>query len=111
MILFRSLLCSSLAATLLAASPIASIQDKEAAKIAEEQALLGKQLARLRRTMETLLDNLRTEGRPRAAELLEQGLALLDERLAERDAHTLEELMDRSRDELERGQVIQSIEN
>jgi hypothetical protein len=89
-------------------------ESREAVGIAEEQELLGKQLDRLRRTMETLLDNTEAEGRATTRELLEKGLALLAERSGSEGTSaelTLDELMGRSRTRLERGQVVQSLED
>ncbi|MEM7308843.1 MAG: hypothetical protein AAF682_19325 [Planctomycetota bacterium] len=85
---------------------------RELAGIAEEQALLRRQLQRLRSTMEVLLDRIETEGRTHTADLLREGLGLLDERAAASGATpvTLDELMELSRESVERGQLVQSLE-
>lgn len=113
--LLLALLLAPLAVSLAPSEAQAAARDdvansKEAVKIAEEQALLHKQLKRLRRTMETLLDNLEAEGRPRATELLRDGLTLLDQRLTERDSLTLDEIMNQSRTRLEHGQMVQALD-
>ncbi len=106
-------LCAALALCCLALGPTAVAaqqSDRELSGIAEEQALLSRQLQRLRLTMENLIPRLEQEGRSHALELLRQGLTLLDERSAEAGALTIEELMDAARDGVESGRAVQSLE-
>src|SRR5262245_54847496 len=56
------------------------ITERDLAGIVEEQALLTRQLERLRDTMEVLLQRIEAEGRTRTAELLREGLTLLGQR-------------------------------
>ena len=84
---------------------------RELAGIAEEQALLRRQLVRLRETMEVLAGRLEAEGRPKAVELLRRGLTMLEERgQEEADALTLLELMESSGEAVHTGQLVRSIE-
>ncbi len=116
----RGLLALALAAPMaLPMTPAVAAQDEEVntsrelAGIAEEQALLRRQLQRLRNTMEVLLERIEAEGRTRTAELLREGLKLLDERApanGETPPLTLEELMEVSKDSIEHGQLVQSLE-
>jgi hypothetical protein len=104
----------ALSVLLFHAPPSPSIDDdaltsRELAGIAEEQALLVRQLQRLRQTMEVLVLRLEAEGRPRAVELLNEGIRLLEERSVGARALTLEESMDDSRERIEKGQVVQSL--
>ncbi|MDF1801160.1 MAG: hypothetical protein P1V81_18490, partial [Planctomycetota bacterium] len=83
---------------------------RELAGLAEEQALLARQIQRLRQTMEVLVGRLEAEGRVRAVELLREGLAVLDSRAEEAGSLTLDERMERAREELSGGQWMQSLE-
>ncbi len=108
------LVCLPLASLPLAPPPPRlddALKSRELAGIAEEQALLARQLKRLRQTMEILVLRLQAESRPRAVELLEQGIALLDARERNARALTLEEAMDDARERVESGQVVQSLES
>ena len=102
-------------ASSLAFSPSVAAQDdvrtsRELSGIAEEQALLRRQLSRLKQTMEILIGTLEKEGRTRAVELLREGVTLLDERPDDSGALTLEEMMDQARARVESGQVVHSLE-
>lgn len=83
---------------------------REQAALAEDQALLQRQLSRLRATMEALAQRFDTEGRTHAAKLLRDGLKHIDERAAERGSKTLEELMTTAHSSLESGLSVQAIE-
>jgi hypothetical protein len=100
-----------LGALLLAPRATAATQqsDRQLSGIAEEQALLRRQLQRLRLTMENLLPRLEQEGRSHASALVRQGLTLLDERLEEAGSLTLEELMDSAREGVSAGQAVESL--
>lgn len=90
-----------------------AVTDRELAAISEEQAMLLRQLQRLRNTMEVLLDRIEAEGRARTADLLRQALTMLDERAAANAAGsplTMEERMEQARSTLAGGQVVQSLE-
>src|SRR5687768_15110941 len=90
------LLCAvPLAARSALASP--PQEGRDVSGISEEQELLKRQLERLRRTMEGLIPRLEKEGRPHALELLKEGLKQLDQRPAEANSLTLQELMDSAR--------------
>lgn len=106
---------SLLALLVLAAAPARpgddALKSRELAAIAEEQALLQRQIKRLRQTMDLLVLRLEAEGRPRAVELLREGIGLLDSRGESTRALTLEEAMDDARQRLETGQVVQSIDS
>nr|MBC8451130.1 hypothetical protein [Planctomycetota bacterium] len=78
--------------------------------LAEEQAMLSRQIQRLRQTMDVLAGRLEAEGRTRAVELLREGLVVLDQRREEAAAMTLDERMDAARTELAGGQWMQSLE-
>lgn len=95
-----------------AAQDEAAGDSRELAGIAEEQALLRRQLERLRNTMTVLLERIEAEGRTHTAELLRGGLELLEERSAPEGAApaTVEETMELSRDSIEHGQLVQSLE-
>jgi len=80
-------------------------QNHDTAGIVEEQDLLRRQLQRLRRTMESLIPRLEKEGRPRALELLKDGLKLLEERGEDTKRLTIEELMDSARQGVQSGQL------
>ena len=56
------------------------ITERDLGAIVEEQALLERQLDRLKSTMEVLLQRIEAEGRTRTADLLRDGLALLQQR-------------------------------
>lgn len=79
--------------------------------LAEEQALLARQIQRLRQTMDVLAGRLEAEGRTRAVTLLREGLAVLDQRGAGELAMTLDERMESVREELASGQWMQSLEH
>jgi len=83
---------------------------RERAALAEEQALLQRQLSRLRQTMEILAARFEAEGRTHAAKLLRDGLAHISERAAEQDSKTLDELMSGAQTNLEAGQSVQALE-
>ncbi len=93
------------------ALPDDALESRELAGIAEEQALLARQLKRLRQTMDVLVLRLEAEGRPRAVELLKEGIELLDDRAGSGRSLTLEESMDDARSRVESGQVVQSLES
>jgi hypothetical protein len=99
----------------LAAAPFqarALAQDsRQKTQLAEDQALLKRQLQRLKSTMEVLATRFEAEGRTHAAKLLRGGLAHLDERAADLGSKTLEELMSIATTTLEQGQTVQSVEN
>lgn len=107
--LLRALACAALALGPLLPA-VAQQPDRELSAIAEEQALLSRQLQRLRLTMENLIPRLEQEERSHALELLRQGLTLLDERIAEAGSLTLDELMKAARDGVESGRAVQSLE-
>jgi len=81
---------------------------RELAGIREEQALLRRQLQRLRQTMQLLESRLSAEGRSRTVELLRGALAQLDQREAQ--AQSLEEWMASSELALDAGQVLVALE-
>ena len=83
----------------------AGASSRERAALAEEQALLQRQLARLRQSMELLAGRFEAEGRAHAAKLLRDGLAHISERVAEQDTKTLDELMSGAQTNLEAGQA------
>ena len=105
-----------LALLVLCQPSIASARDddddtsRELGGIAEEQDLLRRQLQRLHQTMIVLSDRLEAEGRTHAVELLQDGIRLLEERPESAESLTLEEVMERSRGQIEGGQVVSSIE-
>jgi hypothetical protein len=80
------------------------------ASLAEDQALLLRQMKRLRSTMELLAQRFEAEGRKHAAELLRQGLKHLDERRPEFGDKTLEELMGSSQQNIAAGMSVQALE-
>lgn len=84
---------------------------REQAALAEEQLLLHRQLMRLRETMVTLAARLEAEGRVHAAELLRAGIAHLDSRGGETEAYTLEEWMERTREDIRAGRTHTALEN
>ena len=101
----------------LASAPAAAIpvqagggSSRERSGLAEDQALLQRQLARLRQTMEILAARFEAEGRAHAAKLLREGLTHLGDRAGEQGAKTLDELMGGSKSSLESGQTIQAVE-
>ena len=83
---------------------------REQAALAEDQALLQRQLQRLRQTMEVLAQRFDAEGRAHAAKLLRDGLKHLDERTAELGAKTIEELMVASQSGIESDARAQAFE-
>ena len=83
---------------------------RERSGLAEDQALLQRQLARLKQTMEILAARFEAEGRAHAAKLLREGLSHLGERGQDQGAKTLDELMGGSKSSLESGQTMQAIE-
>lgn len=90
--------------------PDEALESRELAAIAEEQALLQRQLQRLRQTIEVLSLRLESEGRTRAVGLLKEGLTLLDTRASD-EGRTLGESMEEAFQRIEKGQLIQSLEN
>ncbi len=107
------------AATVWAAvAPPTAAQDGETNReihgIAQEQDQLLRQMRRLRGTMEVLLQRLEAEGRTRTAELLRDAITMLDQRTTpetEENPLTIEERMERARETLRSGQLVQSLEN
>jgi len=91
-------------------APQAGGSSRERAGLAEDQALLQRQLARLRQTMETLASRFEAEGRTHAAKLLREGLSHLGERATTQGSKTIDELMGGSRSSLESGQTVQAVE-
>jgi hypothetical protein len=83
---------------------------RERSGLAEDQALLQRQLARLKQTMEILAARFEAEGRAHAAKLLREGLSHLGDRGGEQGAKTLDEMMGGSKTSLESGQTMQAIE-
>jgi len=105
------LLClGTTAAPALTATPQDDLTREQAA-LAEEQLLLHRQLLRLRETMVTLAQRLEVEGRVHAAELLRAGIAHLDTRAGDTEARTLEEWMDRTREDIRAGRTNTALEN
>ncbi|MBL8860507.1 MAG: hypothetical protein JNK02_00710, partial [Planctomycetes bacterium] len=95
----------------LATAPTTAAQDSRAeTQLAEDQALLKRQLQRLRQTMEVLAQRFESEGRTHAATLLRDGLKELDARSEELGAKTLDELMAAAQENLSAGRAVQSIE-
>ena len=85
--------------------------ERDKSAIIEEQALLERQLERLKSTMEVLLQRIEAEGRTRTAELLREGLALLQQRTQDAGGElTPEERMQEARAALESGKPVQSLE-
>ncbi|MEO0650430.1 MAG: hypothetical protein AAFZ65_07115 [Planctomycetota bacterium] len=101
-----------LLAVALGGAPSATAQDassgRELAALREEQALLKRQLGRLEETMRVLTARLSSEGPTRTVDLLNQGLELLAQR--ELEAKTLEEFMGSAEESLQKGQLLQAIE-
>lgn len=99
------------------AAPTAPLADeqiqhsRERAAIAEEQTHLGRSLKRLRQTMNVLADRLEAEGRPRAVELLRDGIEMLDRRSEQMNSSTLEEVMETTTELIDGGQIVRSIES
>lgn len=83
---------------------------RERTGLAEDQALLLRQLARLKQTMEVLATRYEAEGRTHAAKLLRDGLKHLDERNVAQSQKTLEELMGAAREDLEGGLSVRALE-
>ena len=83
---------------------------RERSSLAEDQALLQRQLSRLKQTMEILAARFEAEGRAHAAKLLREGLSHIGERGQDQAAKTLDELMGGSKSSLESGQTMQAIE-
>ncbi|MCY2958637.1 MAG: hypothetical protein NTY35_00570, partial [Planctomycetota bacterium] len=86
-------------------------ETRSQSQLAEDQALLKRQLSRLRQTMEVLAKRFEDEGRTHAAALLRDGLKQLDTRPEELGAKTLEELMSAAQENLESGRSVQSVES
>lgn len=109
-----ALLFLSLAAPTVEAAPTQAATDeasnRELYGLAEEQAMLARQIQRLRQTMDVLVQRLEAEGRTRAVELLREGLQVLDKRGEGSAAMTLDERMNAARDELSAGKWMQSLE-
>jgi hypothetical protein len=107
-------LCLAATATRADAAPAGTQQGahsgREQSALAEDQALLVRQLQRLRQTMEVLAQRFETEGRTHAAKLLRDGISHLTVRDAEASSKTLEELMTSSHQNLESGQANQAVE-
>jgi hypothetical protein len=108
----------SLALALLALLPSKALaqepsEDRELALLVEEQALLQRQIQRLRGTMELLLQRISLEGRTHATDLIRRALEELDQRAAEAEVAplTLDERMDAARAALEQGRLAQSLEH
>ncbi len=91
-----------------AQGPGASSRERSA--LADDQALLQRQLARLRQTMEVLASRFEAEGRTHAAKLLREGLSHLADRAADQGSKTVDELMGGARSSLESGQSVQALE-
>jgi len=110
---FGLALASANAAGATPSQEVGASRSRELAGIAEEQALLLRQLQRLRSTMEVLLQRIEAEGRTHTAELIREALALLDERGGDDGGSTVtvEERMGQARDALEEGQLVQSLES
>lgn len=90
----------------------AALQDgRRETQLAEDQALLKRQLARLKSTMEVLATRFESEGRTHAGKLLREGLKHLDERASELGSKTVEELMAAATSALEAGRTVQSVES
>ncbi len=87
------------------------VDSRERAALAEEQAHLARKLKRLHQTMRVLADRLESEGRPRAVELLRDGISLLESREDTGDGSTLGERMQRSTEAIEEAQLVRSIES
>lgn len=102
------------AGVVLIAAPLSAVQKSEPSRdqaaLAEDQALLQKQLQRLRQTMEVLAGRFEAEGRTHAAKLLRDGIVHLDQRATEQGAKTLEELMSGSHSSIQVGKPVQAIE-
>ncbi len=88
----------------------AAQESRSESQLAEDQALLKRQLSRLRQTMEVLAKRFEDEGRAHAATLLRDGLKQLDTRPEDVGAKTIEELMAAAQENLEGGRSVQSIE-
>ncbi len=84
---------------------------REQAALAEEQMLLHRQLHRLRETMVTLAQRLEAEGRVHAAELLRAGIKHVDHRRGDGQAHTLEEWMEITREDIRTGRTNNALQN
>ncbi|HRV82979.1 MAG TPA: hypothetical protein P5218_16225, partial [Planctomycetota bacterium] len=86
------------------------VVSREQAALAEEQALIARQIKRLRGVMSALEQRLRTEGRVHAAGLLAEALKELEEREGDAGA-TLEEQVNLSSDGLRTGSTMRAIED
>ncbi|HKC24079.1 MAG TPA: hypothetical protein VKF32_05020, partial [Thermoanaerobaculia bacterium] len=86
------------------------VSSRERSGLAEDQALLQRQLTRLRQTMEILAARFETEGRTHAAKLLREGLSHIGERATEQGSKTVDELMGGARASLDSGQTVQAVE-
>ncbi|MBL8859999.1 MAG: hypothetical protein JNL28_15935 [Planctomycetes bacterium] len=94
-----------------APAPALAQDGRREAQLAEDQALLKRQLQRLKQTMEVLAARFEGEGRTHAAKLLRDGLKHLDVRVDELGSKTVEELMLAATQALESGATVQSVEN
>jgi hypothetical protein len=83
---------------------------RERSGLAEDEALLQRQLTRLRQTMEILAARFETEGRTHAVKLLREGLSHISERATEQGSKTVDELMGGARASLDSGQTVQAVE-
>ncbi len=83
---------------------------REQAALVEEQELLARKLARLRDSMERLVERFEAEGRVHAAKLLRDGISHLAAGDAQSGDTNLELLMTGSHDELRDGQSMQAIQ-
>ncbi len=104
------ILSLALAAPLVTSRTDDALTSRELAGISDEQALLSRQLGRLRQTMEVLALRLEAEGRTHAVKLLRDGLELLNDRTTETQSLTLEESMEDARERMQNGQIVQSLE-
>ena len=105
----------TLAVGLSSAAPTLHAQDTERsrqrASLAEEQAILRRQLRRLKESMRALISRFEEEGRVHSAEVLRKALGHLDQRDEEQGSQTLEELMDSSHGELRSGLSGKALDN
>src|SRR6187397_1049147 len=94
-------------ASLLGLGGVALSQEtRTESQLAEDQALLRRQLQRLRQTMEVLAKRFEEEGRTHAATLLRDGLKQLEVRTEELGAKTIEELMNAAQESLAAGRSV-----
>ena len=89
----------------------APVQDsREQAGLAEEQEVLLQQLRRLIRTMEVLQQRFIAEERTQAAKLLREGIDHLGLRDAKTGSLTLDELMNKAREDIAAGQTFSALQ-